>query len=79
MTEHKTPITMHTCANSSHVDAHGYDPLAQTLAVRFKGGQTYHYYGVPVGIYEELKQADSVGNFLNMHIVPAFKYAKIGE
>lgn len=65
-------------ANSSNVDAFGYDPAVETLIVHFKGGGRYAYYDVPVMIASAMKEAESVGKYLNEHIKPHYKCEKLG-
>ena len=62
---------------SSNISEEGvaYDAKKQQLFVSFKGfGKTpkisrYRYDGVPAEVWEELKQAESLGSFINKHIV----------
>jgi len=66
----------HAVKNSSQVDQYGYDPVSKTLSVRFKAGGEYHYSDVPVGVYEGLQKAESVGSYLSKSIKGKFKFAK---
>ena len=52
---------------SSILQAIGYDPVG-ILHVQFKGGAIYTYENVPLGLYEELKSAKSVGAFFMANI-----------
>lgn len=59
--------------NSSQIMAVGYDASAETLAIQFwaKGktpGSVYHYTPVPLGMYQGLVAAESVGKFFGQHI-----------
>jgi len=36
-----------------------------TLTVVFKGARTYRYFDVAIEVWEEFKNADSPGNFVN--------------
>ena len=63
------PIT--PVESSSNVSGWGYDAATSTLAVRFKGGATYHYAGVPRVVVDELHEAKSVGSFIASKIVGA--------
>jgi len=63
---------------SSNVEAVGYDPASQELHVRFLGtGQTYVYYEVPEWVFEELKNAASIGSYLNRQVKGRFQHAKL--
>lgn len=55
-------ITLTPC-ESSNVKAHGYDAATRTLAIKFAGGATWHYAGVPTEVYQALLAAPSVGSF----------------
>lgn len=46
---------------SSNVLAVGYDPSTQTARVKFRGGATYRYAGVPADLHESIMKAASVG------------------
>lgn len=64
---------------SSQISHHGYDKSTCTLALKFKrGGSVYHYDGVSPEMYEELRQAKSIGKFFGQHIkAGGFKFRKI--
>jgi hypothetical protein len=64
--------------DSTSIEAIGYDPHTQELHVRFlKTGQTYVYYGIDEFIFEEFKQAESKGTFLNGRIKPHYSFGKL--
>jgi hypothetical protein len=64
--------------DSKNVEAIGYDPDSMELHVRFlKSGATYVYYTVEEWRYQELMQADSKGQYLNINIKPHYQYAKL--
>ena len=70
------PIT--PVESSSNVAGWGYDAATSTLAVRFKGGATYHYAGVPQSVLSELREAKSVGGFIGSRIVKGgFAHTKV--
>lgn len=70
-------ITMHL-VDSSNVEAIGYDTDTQQLHVRFlKSGATYAYYNVEEWVFNEFRQAESKGEFLNDHIKEVYDYAKL--
>jgi hypothetical protein len=64
--------------NSSNVDAIGYDEANQLLYVRFLNNTWYTYKGVPIGEFEGLKNAPSVGSYLHRNIKNLYPYERIG-
>lgn len=54
-----------TIVESSNLESIGYTGV---LEVRFKGGGTYQYLGVPEDVYKKLLEAESKGAFLNSEI-----------
>ncbi len=64
--------------DSSNIEAIGYDSDSQELHVRFlKSGETYVYYGVEEWVFQELRQADSKGTYLNTNIKERYQYGKL--
>lgn len=70
--------------DSSQIAAVGHDSPSETLAIQFRGkgnhpGAIYHYNPVPLGMYEDLIGAESIGKFFGMHIKgkPGISYRKI--
>ena len=64
--------------DSTNVEAIGYDRDAQELHVRFlKSGTTYAYYGVEEWVFDEFRQAESIGGYLNDHIKGSYDYARL--
>ncbi len=61
---------------SSNIGRIGYDGESQILAVEFKNGTTYNYYGVPENVFEMLKASSSKGQFLAQSIKGAYRYAR---
>lgn len=53
-------ITLTPC-NSKMLEAYGYEAATQILAVRFGPSKIYHYQGVPQDVYDQLRNAESVG------------------
>lgn len=68
------PFTFTPAASSTVHNAH-YDPTTQTLRVAYKYG-TYHYAGVPLELWEDLKVAPSAGSFLHQHVKGKFDFTK---
>lgn len=60
---------------SSQIFAIGHDAEIEKLAIRFKnkdGKPTslYHYSNVPVAVFDELRNAESIGSHFYKHIKP---------
>jgi hypothetical protein len=64
---------------SSSIAAAGYDARAAVLRIRFMGGGTYDYLGVPEELYAALEEADSKGRFVNGVIKPRFPYRRVAS
>ncbi len=63
---------------SSYIDSIGYE--GDTLEVTFKGGKTFRYVGVPLGIIESVIGAESVGKALQENILKGgFEGEKVEE
>ena len=70
------PVIATHSVKSSQIHSIGYDPVNQTLAVRFKDRATgaptslYHYSGVTPANFETLKNAESIGSHFYQNIKP---------
>ena len=64
--------------SSSNVDAIGYDEDNQSLYIRFLNNSTYIYKGVPIGEFEGLRVAPSIGSYLHRNIRNLYPYERIG-
>jgi len=64
-------------ANSSSIAAAGYDRDSQILRVRFVGGATYDYRGVPADVFQGFLNAPSRGQFVNWRIKPFYAYTRL--
>ena len=53
---------------SSNIDAVGHCAATNTLAVRFKSGDTYHYPDCEKSVHEALVGAKSVGSHFHSNI-----------
>lgn len=67
----KVPVT------SSNVESVGYDENSATLEIEFKNGATYQYFDVPENVFTELRDADSVGEYLAARIKGTYRYSKV--
>lgn len=63
--------------DSSNVEAVGHDLENEALYVTFLGGRTYMYAGVDQQTFEELRDAASVGSFMNRVIKPNYQYEEV--
>lgn len=63
---------------SSNVEKIGYEESTQTLRVGFLNGSVYDYKNVPIMEFEQLKNAQSVGSYLNRNIKGNYPYDKVG-
>jgi hypothetical protein len=64
--------------SSTTIDMVGFDPDTQTLGVSFRNGAEYHYYNVPVNVFEGLRSAASPGSYLDGYVKKAgYNYARV--
>jgi hypothetical protein len=61
---------------SSNVAAVGHDG-DETLEVEFLNGSVYQYFGVPYQVFEELRDAASVGGYLAANIKGIYRYSRV--
>ena len=61
-----------TPVDSSCVAAAGYDPAKHVFRVRFVGGGTYDYLGVPEAVFAAFRMADSKGRYVNYIVKPHY-------
>lgn len=54
--------------NSSNIKQTAYNPTTNHLDVTFKNGLRYRYYDVPESEWISLKQAESIGKYINLKI-----------
>ena len=57
--------------SSSNVQKIGYDEANQVLYVRFNNNTLYSYQGVPIAVFYGLRNAPSVGSYLDANIKKA--------
>jgi len=62
---------------SSNVAAIRYDGDDEELEVQFNNNIIYAYFNVPAKVFDEFKDADSKGRYLNQHIKGVYDYQKI--
>ena len=63
---------------SSNVESIGYDESTQTLRVRFLSGTTYDYKNVSTMEFAQLKNAQSIGSYLNRNIKGTYADERVG-
>lgn len=49
----------------------------ETLVVQFKRGHMYRYSGVPLQVYNDLVDAESVGGYFSKNIAREYPYATL--
>jgi hypothetical protein len=62
---------------SSNVAGFDYVCDRQILVVEFKKGGRYHYFDVPVSVFEQMKAAASKGQFLAQNVKNVYRYARV--
>jgi hypothetical protein len=63
---------------SSNLVSVGYDESSQTLEIEFSNGTIYQYYNVSPALYEQMMQAPSKGQYLNVYIRNAYPFSRVG-
>ena len=61
---------------SSNVVGFGYDDERRVLKVEFKNGSVYDYFDVPDQVFNGMKSASSVGQYLAQQVKGTFRYAR---
>jgi hypothetical protein len=64
---------------SSMLRAIGYDAANQTFVAQFNNGKKYAYYGVPVAVFHNVRDAGSVGEAFNRTVKPNYQFAQLPE
>ena len=62
---------------SSNIEAIGHD--GDALHVRYRGGKTYTYAGVPESHFHNARSSDSVGRYINANIKGTFGHMKLED
>jgi KTSC domain len=60
--------------DSTSLDRVGYDPVSKVLLVVFRDHSSYHYFGVPNAVFENLRGAPSKGAYFNHAIRGAYRF-----
>jgi hypothetical protein len=61
---------------SSNIQAVGYEPDDQLLAIQFRSGDIYAYSDVPKSIYTDLMGAESKGKYFSRYIRHTYAWEK---
>jgi KTSC domain-containing protein len=63
--------------NSSMLRKVRYDPQSNFLDVVFRTGETYRYKDVPLDEYNKLMNAESLGKYMQMHIIDRYETIRL--
>ena len=63
--------------DSSNIERIGYDSNSGTLRIEFKSNRTYDYSNVPENVFNELRNASSVGGYHARNIKNFYPYIEI--
>lgn len=55
----------------------GYDANSEVLEVVFNSGERYRYKKVPQSEYERLMSAESIGQYMQRHIIGHYDYQRL--
>lgn len=66
-----------TPVDSSAIASAGYDEAKRLLRLEYKSGRIYDYFNVPPEIYEDVLNADSAGEFVNLEIKPNYDCSEV--
>lgn len=62
---------------SSNVKQFTYSTNSKTLTVEFNNGSVYSYSTVPINIFNEMKEAKSVGSFLSREVKGKYLHTQV--
>jgi len=54
-----------------------YNKQTLDMDVVFRTGEKYRYKGVPQSVFEELMNAESIGQYMHRHIIDHYDYERI--
>jgi KTSC domain-containing protein len=74
----RTPAVMDP-VTSGQISKIGYHPDSQTAVIQFANGRVYQYSGVPQEMYDNMKNAESVGSFFAQNIKGRYSTAFRGS
>jgi len=72
------PVPRMHSVESSAVAMIGYDAEVEDAYVKYLDGDLYAYEGVPAEVFQELKNAESTGTFVNA-VIKEYPFRKVGD
>jgi hypothetical protein len=63
--------------NSMAITKADYDYANEILDLKFNDGKTYSYIGVSTNTFLSMKYSESIGKFINKHIIRSHKYSYV--
>lgn len=67
-----------TPVDSSAIASAGYDAGRRLLRLEYRNGRIYDYLNVSPEIYEDVLNADSAGEFVNLEVKPNYDCDEVG-
>jgi hypothetical protein len=77
--EDETEVVRFKQVNSSMLRRVRYDPKQRFLDIVFRTGETYRYKDVPLDEYHRLMKADSLGRYMQMHIIDQYDVERLED
>lgn len=65
--------------DSTNVGKVGYEPDSRTMTVEYKNGFVYSYHGVPQEIYQQSKDAESIGSYISRNVKGRYETVRRGS
>jgi len=62
--------------SSSAIRSMGYDLSSHTLELEYVSGRVYRYFDVPEDVVQALREAPSLGEFVNTAIKGVYRFAQ---
>ena len=70
-------LDVHLTPESSHIEKARYNHETNVLTIFFKNGKMFEYKDVPSSVWNEYRQAESVGKFINSSIKNTYKAKEV--
>ena len=77
--EDETEVVRFKQVNSSMLRRVRYDPTQRFLDVVFRTGETYRYKDVPSDEYHKFMRAESLGRYMQTHIIDRYETVRLEE
>lgn len=72
----KHPTIAMSPVKSSQIESIGH--MGDTLAVKFRSGQTYHYHEFSAEKFADMQKAESIGKYFGQHVkIAAHPFTKV--